>query len=490
MKGKNERNMASQNTTKQGQEINDLAIPPGSTKNSLQHAISHLDIPESRLLHVSELDDSRVVFQSNKRIYKVVDTKRDLAHKTRINNTRQEAEILNDLEGMSGIPSKIEYRHQNGFDILAYDFVEGTPLGNFPTPVSFRIKVLIKLLPLLWRLSLRGVGHRDVLVKNVLIAGNGKLGLIDFDQAARTSVYEAFCINFWGVSKTTAEPHGSWKSLWSEMSVNSERRTLTENTAKASALKNFAKSLLPQRAIDLYRHEVTKRNLRRRIKLNSVYARLPTLHEGESEKLKLIREAWIEGQISDASMPGKPLAYYGLWVDGYCFPGERPWEERWSYLRTSADFRGKKILELGCNLSLLSCFAINEMGAADALCVDADARILSAAQKVAAALNVAPAYKRVNFDDNSNWERQLLEFAPDIVTALNIMNWVRDKRRFLNFLSNFELIIYEGHDDFETESKRFTDIGFNSVRRIAMSDAGRDVLIIEKISEIALTNEI
>jgi hypothetical protein len=70
-----------------------------------------------------------------------------------------------------------------------------------------------------------------------------------------------------------------------------------------------------------------------------------------------LAQAWEIAARSQASFPGLQLAYYSLDVAGINFPGERPWVQRWNSLRANVNFKGKRFLELGCNLGLLSIHA-------------------------------------------------------------------------------------------------------------------------------------
>jgi 2-polyprenyl-3-methyl-5-hydroxy-6-metoxy-1,4-benzoquinol methylase len=208
--------------------------------------------------------------------------------------------------------------------------------------------------------------------------------------------------------------------------------------------------------------------------------RTPRISKTASPKLHKLREAWSIARKSDASAPGVPVCYYEITEDGYRFPGERPWDERWTVLRGITPLRGKRILELGCNLSLLSCFALKEEGAENALCVDVDSKILAAAQLIADAYGVTPLYKRVDFDSRYPWEKELLSFKPDVVTALSVLNWVRDKERFLQFLANFNEVIFEGHEPFEVEKARFLQVGFTRIREVSVSERARPIMLCQK----------
>jgi 2-polyprenyl-3-methyl-5-hydroxy-6-metoxy-1,4-benzoquinol methylase len=149
-------------------------------------------------------------------------------------------------------------------------------------------------------------------------------------------------------------------------------------------------------------------------------------------------------------------------------------------LSAITDYSEKRILELGCNMSFLSCFLLKERRAAATMGVDVDATILEAARLVASSLGVEPEYKQLDFDSLGNWEAELAEFKPDIVFALNVLNWVQDKKRFLAFLGCYSEVIIEGHGDVETECNRFRALGFNDIKLISTSERNRPIIHCQK----------
>jgi ubiquinone/menaquinone biosynthesis C-methylase UbiE len=169
------------------------------------------------------------------------------------------------------------------------------------------------------------------------------------------------------------------------------------------------------------------------------------------------------------------MAYYSLTIDGIYLPGERPWRPRWEQLRGATSLRGKRVLELGCNMALFSSFAIAEESAACAMAVDADARILKAAALVTRACNAQVELVCQDFDEQG-WEDRLASFRPDVVTALSVVQWVADKDRFLQFLGRFPELLYEGHDPVDIERARLLGAGFDRVELIGESERSRPLL--------------
>ena len=204
--------------------------------------------------------------------------------------------------------------------------------------------------------------------------------------------------------------------------------------------------------------------------------RLPTLNENADPKLKKLLRAWILAQKSNASSPGIPIAYYSLEFNGIRFPGERPWIKRWDELKNISDYSGKTIIELGCNMGLLSTFLLKEANAKKCIAVDGDKKILRSAEIISNVLQVKPEYLQINFDSNDDWEAKLYKFEADLIFALNVLNWVKDKGRFLSFLSKAPEVIFEGHDLPEIEKARFLKLGFTNVEEIGYSERKRIIL--------------
>ena len=74
----------------------------------------------------------------------------------------------------------------------------------------------------------------------------------------------------------------------------------------------------------------------------------------------------------------------------------------------------------------------------------------------------------------------MAKFRPDVVFALSVLNWLDDKQRFVNFLSRFDEVIYEGHDPEEVEIERFRRVGFEQIVVRTSRDRHRAVLHCKK----------
>jgi SAM-dependent methyltransferase len=210
---------------------------------------------------------------------------------------------------------------------------------------------------------------------------------------------------------------------------------------------------------------------------------LPVLPRDATAAHRLLLRAWDKAQVCRSNAPGVPAAYYSLVYDGVQFPGKRPWHDRWSYLEGATCYRRKRVLELGCNMGLLSTYVMKAGGAAAAMGVDADGGVLQAARLVARALGVAPEFSQIDLDSPEPWESRLLDFRADLVFALSVLKWVRDKARLLAFLGNFPELVYEGHDGLDIEVARLKSAGFQHIRLICESERRRPVIYCRRSQE-------
>jgi hypothetical protein len=369
---------------------------------------------------------------------------------------RSEGEILESLRGTPGIPEYIEYRRSDTAEALFIEHVSGHSWLDFPHRLKKWLVVFPRLVRLLVSLSWRSVAHGDVKPENVLIDQNGRPWLVDFDQAFRAPPVRSLKANLLGTSTPNA----------------------VVQYGLLQFIKASIKSSLSQRV------QRVLRAFKRLVRDSSRVPALGPLPPRASERLQLLHRAWQIAADSDANAPGEGVCYYELFVDGFRLPGERSWVDRWAVIGASVDWKDARILELGCNVGLLSTSALLR-GADAALGVDADSTILQANALLQQAFGVRYELTQLNFDDPTPWETRLGAFRPTVVTALSVLNWVTDKERFVNFLGRFNTVILEGHDSELVEAERLEKVGFNDIQLIATSERQRPVLIARKATAIA-----
>ena len=393
----------------------------------------------------SKLDISRQTYLFKDIIIKAHKIREDNTQYLRQNTLQQEFELLKGCANIDGIP-KIHYFFNNKeYDLLLISYLQGTSLVNLKLSFFQLFKVLIGLSKILYRLSLCGISHNDIVPDNVLVLKDFKISLVDFDQATKTSTLVALARQFLGINI------GESKVNYSIITV----------------FKYYLKKKFPGTIIRL-KKMLGKNYLQ--------IEKLPTLNANDDDSKKKLLKAWELAQLSNASSPGVPIAYYALEYNGTYYPGERPWSKRWNELKNISDYSDKTIIELGCNMGLLSVSLLKNAGAKKCIGVDHDSSILKSAKIISEVFNVDPEFFQIDFDSKNNWEEQLYSFNADIIFVLNILNWVNDKERFLRFLSAFNEVIFEGHDLPEIEKDRFAQLGFNSIQEIGYSERERIIL--------------
>ena len=404
------------------------------------------NVENIKFISESDEDPSRKTFLLNDIIIKSRKLEDDRSAHLRHNDLKDEYEILKFSSAVKGIPKTFHYNKNELYELLFLSYLPGAQLRNLQLSFIQTVKVTLQVLRILVRLSRKGICHNDVTPQNVLLTGKNNASLVDFDQAVRTTIVKAFAGNILGIRSE-------------ESKVSYGLNTIFKDYLRKH-FPNFLYSLkrLIGRKPEFEKHE------------------LPEIKDDADPKLKKLLDAWRLAQKSNASAPALPLAYYAIDFEGYHFPGERPWNERWNRFSNVTAYEGKTILELGCNMGLLSIYLLKEAGAANSIGVDHDKKILESAKLISEVFEVNPVFRQINFDSAKDWKSELSSYKIDIVFALNVLNWVNDKERFLRFLSNFPEVIFEGHDTTEVERKRFEQIGFNTIDEIGYSERERIIL--------------
>ncbi len=354
-----------------------------------------------------------------------------------------EAGVLQRSLGIPGIPQVVDWQQTPTLQVLVTRRLGGRPLSQLDLGWGRLLWLTLRLALLVVRLARRGVSHDDLRPENVLIDPAGGLHLIDFDQASCGRPMVCLARSLLGL-RLGGPP--------------------VSNSVLAPLRERLQASLAPA----LLR--AFKRGGRRRPRP------LPPLPPAASAEQTALHAAWRLAAASNASSPCAAIAYHELEFEGLTFPGERPWAARWQQLARITDYGGRRVLELGCNQGLLSIFLLKEAGAKAALAVDRDPQILEAAVQVARAFRVRPEFRRIDFDADRDWEAALAAFRPEVVFALSVSHWIRDRARFFAFLGRFDELIYEGHDSARTERRRLAAAGFTAIELVHSSERGRPVL--------------
>jgi hypothetical protein len=391
----------------------------------------------------SPLDAGRAYDLTDDRFYKIVEARE--ARPGRQQDLRGEFDLLRRCRGLAGVPEALELIEADGQQILVLERVPGRPLSRLDLPWLDFVLVELRLLRLVWAMASRGLRHNDLRPENVMVATDGRIHLVDFDQGSTGGFLEC---------------------LVAALGLPIGRAPVCNGVF--APLRERIQARLSPRVI---------RALRGRRARSTLAPPLPSLPADAGAGVRALHEAWRIAAEASASAPGQRVAYHELQWAGICFPGERPWSKRWDVLRHATPYANRRVLELGCNMALLSIFLLKDAHAGAALAVDRDPAILAAAAMAAEAFGVQPQFRRIDFDRDLDWEDQLAAFRPDIVVALSVLHWVQDKARFLAFLGRFDEVIFEGHDSSWTERQRLRQAGFTEIDLVDTSERGRPLLL-------------
>jgi len=196
------------------------------------------------------------------------------------------------------------------------------------------------------------------------------------------------------------------------------------------------------------------------------------------EKVYLIDRAWSVNT-------GGPSCknYYSITINGKFYKGNRLWDSRWNLIKDATDYSNKNVLELGCNMGLVTTclkkyrnanIAVGVEGPDSFLASQGSPHRVNAAKWFAQAFEADVAFIQANLNNEPNYEGKI-GYDYDVVFCLSLMHWIKDKPRLLRYLSNFNEVIYEGHDSLKVELNRFKNCGFNNYR--ILGSAGRGPII-------------
>lgn len=406
--------------------------------------------PDARLLHVSSQSSDIRIYAFGRRVFKIRRLTPASIH-DRPNSLEDEYLILRHLasSGLAGfvLPNAVSYRRDNEWECLELDAIE-PPLTTDPVanPMRETLGGLVRLGRAVWRLNRAGVSHGDLEPGNIGPNRQGKIALLDFDQAALAQRARCVLRDFFGF------PAGGRAS----------RCCLLDRVGRLPWVAPFFGAL---------------RRLRRffgggRSPDEGIWSPRARAGARGDPELDALIDAWAVAGSSDANSPGRAIAYYSLDVDGLHLPGERPWLLRWQAISSAVDFRGKHLVELGCNLGLLSIFA-RMAGAAGAVGADASIGVIEAAQMAAEAFDADVRHITADFDRDEDWETRIGH--GDIVSALSLTYWLKDKDRLWRYLSNFPEVIFEGHEPEAETRARFAELGYSAVVEVGRSERNRMV---------------
>jgi 2-polyprenyl-3-methyl-5-hydroxy-6-metoxy-1,4-benzoquinol methylase len=339
----------------------------------------------------------------------------------------EEYNVLRRLEGIEGVPQSPSYTEYAGFAVLSYDRIEGQPLLDYLSGRDFErsawFRCLSELSSLLNLIHKRGVIHRDLRPDNILVGDDGRLGLIDFDQAV-AGAYDARQVDILGKPEGTIPPCIAMSELIDMLGLDQEYYAVVDQ----------------------------------------------------------LTEAWRKAARSDASSPGRNIAYY-RWLFGHIeLPGERDWSSRWDliYSGLRGVLPGARVLDLGCNLGLVATHCML-CGAEKVTGVDVYEDILDAARMLTSSAGVEVEFVKGDLN-SSGFVDWLLGQEYDVVLALSVTHWIESRDQAARILTAAPMLLFEGHSPASEEADHLRELGFAKVELVGYSErlramyrASRDV---------------
>jgi tRNA A-37 threonylcarbamoyl transferase component Bud32 len=344
------------------------------------------------------------------------------------------------------VPVANRYVCEPGWEALEMTAIE-PPIMRDPvvSPVKGTISEVFGLVRAVWHLNRTGVSHGDLGAQNAGRNRNGKMVLLDFDQAVCSHPIRCFLRDMWGFP---CRSRGAQFTIW-------DRLGELGLVVPLFRCIQWLRSRLGQKRFDKGRL------------IDNLSARAAARGD---VRLQRLAECWRDAAASGANSPGAGIAYYSLDLAGMNFPGERPWVLRWEMISRAVSFRGKRVVELGCNLGLLSIHA-SLVGAGTVVGADHNQQILDAAAKAAAVFCAEVTFRQVDFDHDADWETRL--GTGDLVTALSVTYWLRDKERLWNYIGRFPEAVFEGHEPAEEIRTRLKARGFAVIEELGVSERNR-----------------
>jgi predicted Ser/Thr protein kinase len=339
----------------------------------------------------------------------------------------EEALILQELVGIRGVPTNPRFERREGYQTLSMDRFDGVALDVYLKEHPGRAvwyRCFADLSTILSTMHARGIVHRDLYARNVLVNSNGQAQLIDFDQAT-TGASGAENVDFVRTESNSRDIPPAWATL---------DCLLTE------------------------------------LKIRDEY----------NEAVEKMRRAWKIAAASDASSPNAEIAYYDFQFGPEHFRGERPWRDRWNIIAPAIteDVRGQRVVELGCNMALLGLHC-KLAGAREVVCVDHSPSILEAGKLLAESAGVSIEFLHGDLNAVSFCE-QLIECRPDVLIAFSVVHWLNDLAGVESLFRSVRTLYFEGHGKQSEEITWLKQLGFGQAKVLGFTERLRPILVAQR----------
>jgi predicted Ser/Thr protein kinase len=176
-------------------------------------ALETLGISSAVQLHESPWGPARRTYLHDGKLYKICLKHGGARLDAKAGNLSHEIAIVRRCAGLPGIRRALDYHCDDALEVAVYQYVDAISVKNRQLTFIQRCLILGRASVIVARLSWRGVAHNDLQLWNVLLADDGRLWIIDFDQASEVRRHEAFYRNFIKRVRKEHGFYGSWLRL-------------------------------------------------------------------------------------------------------------------------------------------------------------------------------------------------------------------------------------------------------------------------------------
>lgn len=165
-----------------------------------QECLTSIGITDATLLQASPQHPNQRTYRHYNSVFKIRRLP-DYDDRKSYSDIRKEYYLLSKCADLPGIPRALRFMEQPGFIAFEMEYVPGSPVmsqseNSFKISMCEACRMIYRLMPILYRLSSRGVAHNDLKLWNVMRTPDNQIVLIDFDQGTETSFSDAFYRNF------------------------------------------------------------------------------------------------------------------------------------------------------------------------------------------------------------------------------------------------------------------------------------------------------
>ncbi len=159
-------------------------------------AIESLNISNPRLIKIHEGGRfGKRVYAAGDRLYKIHIKSLNPTKGRSRQDYRGEYVVAQRCKGILGVAQVEDFIINGDIEAVVYQFIDGQPFEKLRISTWKRVCLLLFVFFAAIRMSLRGVAHNDLGMHNLLLGTDGRIWIIDFDQATIEPIAKALLIN-------------------------------------------------------------------------------------------------------------------------------------------------------------------------------------------------------------------------------------------------------------------------------------------------------